>query len=91
VRLAVGPVTDAGELQVHVRAAPAGGAANEQLLRLLVDELGVPRSAVGIERGAAGRRKTIVVDGVDPAALRQRWPGLAVGRPPDDRNRVSGR
>jgi hypothetical protein len=28
--------------------------------------------------GAAGRQKLIVVDGIDPAAVIARWPGLRV-------------
>ena len=60
-------------------AAPAvEGAANHALLRLIAAELDVPRSAVRLTAGATGRRKLIAVDGVDPALVRDRWPGLAV-------------
>ena len=65
-----------GALRVRVSAPPVGGAANKALLRLLADALGVPRSAVRLVVGEASRTKTVEVDGVDPAAITGRWPGL---------------
>ncbi len=67
-----------GSLRCRVTAPPVDGAANEALLRLLARELGLPRSAVTIARGATGRTKLVEVDGPSPAELRARWPGLAV-------------
>ena len=59
--------------------APAvAGAANQALVRLIADELGVARRDVRLVAGAAGRQKLIVVDGVDPEAVVARWPGLRV-------------
>lgn len=69
-------VGEAGELRVRVRAAPADGAANAGLLRLLAGALGVAPSNVRIERGVSSRTKRMSVDGVDPAAVGARWPGL---------------
>jgi uncharacterized protein YggU (UPF0235/DUF167 family) len=54
------------------------GAANLALVRLLASELDVPPTAVAIVSGAASRTKSVRVDGVDPDAVRARWPGLAV-------------
>ena len=65
-------------LRAHVAAPAVGGAANQSLLRLLSDELGVPRRAVRLVAGAAGRQKLIVVDGIEPEALIARYPGLRV-------------
>jgi uncharacterized protein YggU (UPF0235/DUF167 family) len=60
-------------------AAPAvDGAANQALLRLIADELGVPRRSVRLVAGATGRTKVLAVDGVGPAVLAARWPGLRV-------------
>jgi uncharacterized protein YggU (UPF0235/DUF167 family) len=60
-------------------AAPAvNGAANQSLLRLLAEDLGVPRRSVRLVAGAAGRQKLVVVDGLDPAAVVARYPGLRV-------------
>jgi uncharacterized protein YggU (UPF0235/DUF167 family) len=67
-----------GELRGRVAAPPIEGAANHALLRLIATELDVPRSSIRLAAGATGRRKLIVVDGVDPAMVRERWPGLAV-------------
>lgn len=59
--------------------APAvAGAANQALVRLIADELGVARRDVRLVAGAAGRQKLIVVDGVDPEVVVARWPGLRV-------------
>ena len=59
--------------------APAvAGAANQALIRLLADELGVARRDVRIVAGASGRQKLVVVDGLEPDAVVARWPGLRV-------------
>ena len=63
---------------VRVRVAPAEGAANAALLRLLAKELDVPQSAIVLERGAAGRNKLVSVTGVDAKGIGGRWPGLNV-------------
>jgi uncharacterized protein len=68
-----------GALRVRVAAAPADGAANESLARLLARELGVPRGAVRVVAGATGRRKLVEVD-VEPAVVAAAWPGLGGGR-----------
>ena len=67
-----------GILRAHVAAPAVAGAANQSLLRLLADELDVPRRSVRLVAGAAGRQKLVVVDGVDPDAVIARWPGLRV-------------
>lgn len=65
-----------GILRARVAAPAVAGAANQSLLRLLADELDVPRRAVRLVAGAAGRQKLVVVDGVEPEAVVARWPGL---------------
>ena len=67
-----------GVLRAHVSAPAVAGAANQSLVRLLAEELQVPRQSVRLVAGAAGRRKLVVVDGVDPALVVARWPGLRV-------------
>ena len=67
-----------GVLRAHVAAPAVGGAANQSLLRLLSDELGVPRRAVRLVAGAAGRQKLIVIEGLGPDELVARYPGLRV-------------
>jgi uncharacterized protein (TIGR00251 family) len=67
-----------GVLKVRVAAPAVEGAANNALIRLLAEELGIARRDVRIVAGASSRQKLVVVDGVDPAAVIARWPGLRV-------------
>ena len=67
-----------GVLRAHVSAPAVGGAANQALIRLLADELGVGRRSVRLVAGAAGRQKLIVVEGIEPESVVARWPGLRV-------------
>ena len=55
-----------GVLKARVAAPAVGGAANQSLVRLLADELGISRRDVRIVAGAAGRQKLVVVEGVEP-------------------------
>ena len=67
-----------GVLRARVAAPAVAGAANHAILRLLANELGVAPSHVRLIAGAGGRTKVVVVDGIDPAAVLRRWPGLRV-------------
>jgi uncharacterized protein YggU (UPF0235/DUF167 family) len=67
-----------GALRVRVAAPPIEGAANQALVRVLAEELGVARRSVRLVAGAAGRQKLIVVEGVSAEDLVARWPGLRV-------------
>lgn len=51
-------------IKVRLAATPVEGAANEALVRLLAERLGVARRAVRLVNGHTSRRKTIEVDGV---------------------------
>ena len=75
-REAIEGVDEAGALRVRVTAAPADGAANKALTRLVAKTLGVPSSAVGVVSGKAGRHKRLRIEGVTAAELARRWPGL---------------
>jgi hypothetical protein len=67
-----------GGLRARVAARPVDGAANDALLRLLADELGIVRRSVAVRSGARSRVKVVEIEGIAPAALRSRWPGLDV-------------
>jgi uncharacterized protein len=67
-----------GVLRVHVGAPAVEGAANNALVRLLADELGVARGDVRIVAGATSRQKLVVVDGLEADEIVARWPGLRV-------------
>lgn len=69
------------EIRIRVAAPPVDGAANEALIRLLAQLLGVPRSAVEVTAGAAARSKVVVVGGIEPASAARR---LGVGAPGTD-------
>jgi uncharacterized protein YggU (UPF0235/DUF167 family) len=65
-------------LRARVSSPAVAGAANQALLKLLADELGIGRTSVRLVAGAAGRQKLVVVEGVDQDAVVARWPGLRV-------------
>jgi uncharacterized protein (TIGR00251 family) len=56
-----------GALLVRVAAPPVEGAANEALVSLLAEVLGVPRRFVSIEAGERSREKRLFVAGVSAA------------------------
>jgi len=59
-------------LRARVTALPVEGRANEALLRLLAEALGVPRSSLRIVHGQRSREKLIAVEGLDAAEVRRR-------------------
>lgn len=63
-------------LKVRVRARPVEGEANEALLRLLAKALGLPKSAVFLQRGGQSRTKMIEVEGLSNDEMRARLTGL---------------
>ena len=67
-----------GTLRIQVMAPAVEGAANTALIALLAEELTVSRRSIRIVAGATSRRKLVVVDGLDPAVVVARWPGLRV-------------
>ena len=52
-------------IKIRVAAPPVDGAANEALVRFLADQLGVPRAAITLVGGAAGRRKRVAIEAVE--------------------------
>jgi uncharacterized protein len=59
-------------LRVKVRDKAEKGRANDAVIRLLAETLGVPRSAVTLKRGGASREKLYEVDGLDDEEARRR-------------------
>jgi uncharacterized protein len=57
-------------LKVRLQAPPVDGAANEALVTLLAERLGVARRAVRVVAGASSRAKTVEVDGTTEDAVR---------------------
>ena len=55
-------------LKIRLAAPPVNGAANDELVRFLAEQLGVPRNAVTIAAGHTSRRKTVKITGIETAA-----------------------
>jgi uncharacterized protein (TIGR00251 family) len=53
-----------GALKVAVTAPPVDGKANAAIIKLLAKQFDVPKSAVEITAGHAGRDKRVAIDGV---------------------------
>lgn len=54
-------------LKVRLNSPPVDGAANEQLIEVLSEELGVRKSSICIVRGLSSRHKAVEIKGVDTA------------------------
>jgi len=61
-----------GEWKVAVSAPPADGRANDAVVELVSDLLGVRRSQVTLVRGASARSKVVEVEGLSAAAAEAR-------------------
>ena len=57
-------------LKVRLHAPPVDGAANDALVVLLADQLGISRRAVRVVAGSTSRAKTVEIDGTTKAAVR---------------------
>lgn len=64
-----------GTLKVRLTAPPVDGAANEALLTLLAQRLGLPKRDTYIVQGAAGRHKIVEITGMTLEELEQRIRG----------------
>ena len=67
-----------GILQMRVSAAPADGAANAAVTRLIALALDVPPTSIRVISGASARRKVLAITGLSRSALVARWPDLGV-------------
>ncbi len=61
-----------GVLWVRVKARPVHDKANEALVELMAETLGVPKIDVSLLRGHAGRDKLLSIRGLDSRAVRGR-------------------
>ena len=62
-------------IEVSLAAPPVDGAANEELVRVLADALGVPKRAIAIMRGATSQKKLVEIAGVSADEARRRLLG----------------
>lgn len=63
-------------LKARVRARPIEGRANDALVRMVADALGLPRSAVCLHQGDRSRIKRLEITGLDEAGARARLTAL---------------
>ena len=63
-------------LKVRVRARPVEGEANTALVKLIAKTLGVPKSAVALQRGGQSRTKMLEIDALSEDELKTRLTGL---------------
>jgi uncharacterized protein len=85
VRLRVSPGARKTELagrhgegwKVRVSAPPEGGRANEAVLELLAERVGLPRRALSIVSGHRARDKVVEMSGIDRDETERRLGGLA--------------
>jgi uncharacterized protein (TIGR00251 family) len=61
--------------KVRVAAPPEGGRANEAVLELLSERLGLPRRALSIVSGHAARDKVVEMSGIDDDETQRRLEG----------------
>lgn len=61
-----------GAWRIEVHAAPEGGRANEALVKLLSEVLGVKRGGIRVMMGQSSRSKTIEIDGLTVADVEAR-------------------
>lgn len=64
-------------LKLSVTAVPERGKANEAVVALLAEVLGLPRSRIRVLRGETQPTKLIEIEGLDEAELRRRLAGPA--------------
>jgi uncharacterized protein (TIGR00251 family) len=58
--------------KVRVSAPPEGGRANDAVVDLLADRVGVPRRSVTVVSGHSSREKVVLMDGVEQAETERR-------------------
>jgi uncharacterized protein (TIGR00251 family) len=61
-----------GALRVRLAAPPVDGAANAELIELLAEICGVPKSRVSILSGERAKQKRLLLSGIDTARVRDR-------------------
>jgi hypothetical protein len=58
-------------VKIRIAAPPSDGAANDELIRFLAEQLRIPRSAIAITSGTSSRRKTVAIAGMETATVLQ--------------------
>jgi uncharacterized protein len=67
-------------LKVKVKAPPEKGRANEAVVALLADQLGVDPSSIAVVSGHGSPAKVVAVEGMADEAIRAAFPGEKPGK-----------
>lgn len=67
-----------GALKLEVRAAPERGRANDAVVRLLADRLGLSRSDVEVVAGVTSQDKAVSLRGLDAAEVVRRFAAVGI-------------
>jgi len=62
-------------VKVRVRCAPVDGKANKELIEVLADAFGIPKSSVIFKSGETSKTKRLLLRGISSAAVRARVEG----------------
>jgi uncharacterized protein (TIGR00251 family) len=60
-----------GRPLIRVTAPPVDGKANAAVCALLAKSLGVPKSAVQVQRGASSRDKVVFIEGMEEGEVKR--------------------
>lgn len=74
-------------LKVKVKAPPEKGRANEAVVALLADRLGIDTSSIAVVSGHSSPAKVVEVDGMDVEAIRAAFPRENPGKSSGTRTR----
>lgn len=64
-----------GTLKVRLTAPPVDGAANQALIALLAERLGLPKRSISIVSGTTGRQKIVEIVGLTDEEVEKRLLG----------------
>ena len=70
-----------GALKIRVTAPPVEGAANEAVIELLAQVLGIPKSNIDIVAGLTNTSKLVSLIGINPAQVDERLKAAAKPEP----------
>jgi len=63
-------------LKVKISAPPVDGKANKALIEFLSKFFGIRKSAITIEKGETGKKKTILLEGMTQSQIQERLKNL---------------
>ena len=67
-------------LKVKVKAPPEKGRANEAVVALLADHLGIDPTSIAVVSGHGSPAKVVAIEGMDDEAIRQAFPAKSPGK-----------